>query len=241
VLLVLAVVWGVVLVSWLRSRAQATFGDPVGTFRRHLTVLEHTAPNIVPAANRLRPTTRMDALGGIPPYRAPGASPSLVSGRTPGVAPGRRPERPAARPVSRRAPASNSASAQRRRMAKKRRRDVFFALVAAALGSLVLGLIPGLRVMLYVQVLCDLLLAAYVMLLVRMRNLAAERELKLTYLAPQAGPRRAAAAPGRRAYEATGRRPHDTTGEIDLTAYEQAEYGQVASGGGYTMRRAAAH
>jgi hypothetical protein len=125
------------------------------------------------------------------------------------------------------------AAAQRRRMAKKRRRDVFFALVAAALGSLVLGLIPGLRVMLYVQVLCDLLLGAYVMLLVRMRNLAAEREIKLTYLAPQAAPRRAAAAPGRRA--------HDLSGEIDLTAYEQAEYGQVAYGGGYAMRRAAAH
>jgi hypothetical protein len=242
VLLVLAVVWGVVLVSWLRSRAQATFGDPVGTFRRHLTVLEHTAPSIVPAANRLRPTTRAAAPGGIPPYRAPG----VPSGRA-GSAPGRRPERPTPRQSPAYAPgasaASGSAAAQRRRMAKKRRRDVFFALIAAALGSLVLGLIPGLRVMLYVQVLSDLLLAAYVMLLVRMRNLAAERELKLAYLPRRASAPRptSAAAPRRRAVAAPGRRAYDPTGEIDLTAYEQAEYGQAYGGAGYALRRAAAN
>jgi hypothetical protein len=254
VLLVLAVVWGVVLVSWLRSRAQATFGDPVGTFRRHLTVLEHTAPSIVPAANRLRPTARAASPGGIPPYRASG----VVAGRSSSPVPSRRPERPAARPgpgAARPAPvASNSAAAQRRRMAKKRRRDVFFALIAAALGSLVLGLIPGLRVMLYVQVLCDLLLAAYVMLLVRMRNLAAERELKLAYLPRQASAPRASAprasaprqvATARQASAARSaprRRSEDPTGEIDLTAYEQAEYGQVAyAGGGYALRRVAAN
>jgi hypothetical protein len=223
VLLVLAVVWAVVLLSWLRSRAQAAFGDPVGTFRRHLNVLEHTAPSIVPAANRLRPTARMAAPGGIPPYRAAGTV--------------RRPERPAPRPQSRPSVGrSDSAAAQRRRMAKKRRRDVFFALIAAALGSLVLGLIPGLRVMLYVQVLTDLLLAAYVMLLVRMRNLAAERDIKLAYLPRQAspGPRPAAQTPQRQAVGAR-RGGYDPTGEIDLNAYEQPAYG------GYALRRAVAN
>lgn len=53
VLLVLAIIWGVLLVSWLRSRAEETFSDSVGTFRRHLTILERAAPSKVPAANRL--------------------------------------------------------------------------------------------------------------------------------------------------------------------------------------------
>jgi hypothetical protein len=73
----------------------------------------------------------------------------------------------------------------RRRAAQRRRRDVFIALLAGTFGSLLLALIPGLSVMWSVQILCDFLLAGYVALLVRMRNLAAERELKLTRL-PQA-------------------------------------------------------
>ncbi|MHB1535463.1 MAG: hypothetical protein ACYC1D_12820, partial [Acidimicrobiales bacterium] len=61
VLLVLAIVWAAVLFSWLRTRAQSTFSDSVGTFRRHLTILERTMPATVPAANRRR--------GGLSPGR----------------------------------------------------------------------------------------------------------------------------------------------------------------------------
>lgn len=59
---------------------------------------------------------------------------------------------------------------------------MFFALLAGVVGSLALGIIPGLHAMLYIQVVFDLLMVGYLGLLVRMRNLAAERELKLAYM-----------------------------------------------------------
>jgi hypothetical protein len=155
VLLVLALIWGALLISWLRSRSAGSFSDSVGTFRRHLTVLERATPPTVRPANRLRDSYA------IPAYRRP----------QPGAAP-----RPAARRVS------PHTAALRRRQVQKRRRDVFFALVAGAAGSFMLALIPGLSVMWSVQVLFDVLLAAYVVLLVRARNLAAERELKLRFM-----------------------------------------------------------
>lgn len=174
VLLVLAIVWGVLLVSWLRSRTQNTLSDSVGTFRRHLSVLERATPGTVMAANRLR----SDVGYGIPAYRPPARA---IRGQlvTP-VA------RVAPTPVAgRRVPPAVSA---RRRHAQKRRRDIFFALVAAVIGSFLLAMIPGLSIMWSVQVVFDVVLVAYVALLVRLRNLAAERELKLTFMPP---PRRA--------------------------------------------------
>jgi hypothetical protein len=75
----------------------------------------------------------------------------------------------------------------RRRQVQKRRRDVFIALITGALGSLALAAGLGLTVLWPVQVLFDLLLGVYVALLIRLSNLAAEREMKLTRM-PQ--PRR---------------------------------------------------
>lgn len=181
VLLVLAIVWGVLLVSWLRSRTEGTFSDSVGTFRRHLTVLERAAPATVAPANRLR--SRPVAGRSIPAYR-----PAVVALRghvavPPGPPRVSRPSADLRRPTS--------AYALRRRQAQKRRRDVFVALVAGTIGSFLLAMIPGVSVMWSVQVLFDVLLVGYVALLVRMRNIAAERELKLTRM-PQ---RRAANRP----------------------------------------------
>jgi len=147
--------------------------DSVGTFRRHLTVLERTTPTTVMPANRLRGAP--GAGRGIPAYRPPGR-----------VAPGSR-LGPAARPmvnsrgIGLRPPA---AAAIRRRQAQKRRRDIFFALLACVIASLGLCLVPslGVSVMWPVQLLCDLLFGAYVVLLVRMRNLAAERDMKVRYM-----------------------------------------------------------
>ncbi len=180
VLLVLAIVWGVLLVSWLRSRTEGTFSDSVGTFRRHLTVLERAAPATVAPANRLR--SGPIAGRSIPSYR-----PAIVALRGHGaVAPGvARVGRPAADPRR-----SASAYALRHRRAQKRRRDVFFMLLAGTIGSFLLAMIPGVSVMWSIQVLFDLLLAGYVALLVRMRNLAAERELKLTVIARRRAPNR---------------------------------------------------
>lgn len=163
VLLLLALVWGALLVSWLRSRTATTFSDSVGTFRRHLNVLEKTTPSLVRPANRLYDSPR--------PLVATRATVRAYQGPS-GVATG------AAR-LSR--PMAANSSALRRRQAQKRRRDVFFALSAGAAGSLLLALIPGLSVMWAVQVVFDVLLASYCAVLVRLRNAAAERELKLRF------------------------------------------------------------
>jgi hypothetical protein len=182
VLLVLAIVWGVLIVSWLRSRGERTFSDSVGTFRRHLTVLERATPGTVAPANRLR----SGPMGGrsIPPYRpaAPShrsAAPTVRGPRAGG------PARPASSRLGRDL-RSSGAARLRHRQAQRRRRDILFALAAGAAGSLLLALIPGVSVMWPVQVLFDVLLIGYVALLIRMRNLAAERELKLTFLPPAA-------------------------------------------------------
>ncbi len=158
VLLVLALIWGALLVSWLRSRSASGFSDPVVTFRRHLNVLEKTTPTNVRPANRLvDPVAR-------------------TSSAVPRRSRYERSEPRLTRPV-----AANSA-ALRRRQTQKRRRDIFFALLAGTVGSLGLAMVPGLSVMWPVQVLFDLLLVGYVMILVNLRNRAAEREMKLRYM-----------------------------------------------------------
>jgi hypothetical protein len=65
---------------------------------------------------------------------------------------------------------------------QKRRRDILVGLMAAMGISLVLGAIPALRILLLVHVLADALFVGYVALLVRMRNVVAEREMKLSFL-----------------------------------------------------------
>ena len=177
VLLVLAIIWGVLLVSWLRSRNEGTFSDSVGTFRRHLTVLERATPSVVAPANRLR-SGPLPGRTGIPPYRP---SAARIPGHTLGAArPPAATGRPQAKPM---APAA-------RRRSQKRRRDVFFALLAGVIGSLMLSTVSGVAAMWTVQVVADLCLTGYVAMLIRMRNLAAERELKLTFMPHSARPSR---------------------------------------------------
>ena len=139
----------------------------MGSFRRNLNVLEKATPSSVRPANRLydRPVPSPKAT-----VRALGATAPMAAARL-------------SRPV-----AANSA-ALRRRQTQKRRRDVFFALSAGAAGSLLLALVPGLSVMWAVQIAFDLLLGSYCAILVKLRNAAAERELKLRFM-PNAHPRR---------------------------------------------------
>ncbi len=74
------------------------------------------------------------------------------------------------------------------RRAMKRRRDVFFGLLVVMAGSLLLGALPPLRVLWAVHVLADVLFGAYVAALVYLRNLAAEREMKVRFLPPRSTP-----------------------------------------------------
>jgi hypothetical protein len=181
VLLLLALIWGVLLVSFFRSRATATFSDSVGAFRRNLSVLERATPSVVAPANRLRGPARLSVSSGLaapsPTFRATlGAGPggAYTGARTGG--PGRAGPRPGPRTAA-------SAASLRRRQAQKRRRDVLYALVAGTAGTALLALIPGLSMLWALQVMFDLMLAGYCSVLIRLRNAAAEREMKLRYMA----------------------------------------------------------
>ncbi len=74
----------------------------------------------------------------------------------------------------------------RRRSSVRRRRDILAGLLVAMAGSLVLGFLQPLRVLWAVHVLLDLLFLAYIGLLVYVRNVAAEREMKVRFLPAQA-------------------------------------------------------
>ena len=150
VLLVLAGIWvAVIAVPLVRAKTEGKMGDSIGSFRRHLSVLERAAPLTVAPANRLRLPHSSATIG---PYR-----PVATHGRL-------------------------SAGRGRRQQAQRRRRDVLLGLVVAMAGSALMAMIPGLSVMWMVNIVVDLLFVAYVGLLVRMRNVAAEREMKLTFL-----------------------------------------------------------
>lgn len=64
----------------------------------------------------------------------------------------------------------------------RRRRDIMLGLLVAMGGSLVLGLLPPLRVLWVVHAVLDVLFVAYVGMLVYLRNLAAERDMKVRFL-----------------------------------------------------------
>jgi hypothetical protein len=85
------------------------------------------------------------------------------------------------------APRTQSRQDAARRRTVKRRRDVFYALLSSMAGTLVLGMLPGLHVLLGLHVVLDALCLAYVGMLIRMRNQAAEREMKVRFL-PHAAP-----------------------------------------------------
>ena len=163
VLVILAIIWVAVLVPpAIRARAEARPADSISAFRRQLRVLHRTRP----------------AWGGRGPapdaWAAPSAVPSAVAAlhrRSVGnVSP--------IRPL-RSAQSFQAASARSRTL--RRRRDVLVALLATSGATLLLALI-GLGMMLWVNLLVDACLIGYVALLVRQRNLAAERDMKVRFL-----------------------------------------------------------
>ena len=70
----------------------------------------------------------------------------------------------------------------RRRQTQARRREVFMGLVISMGATLVLGLIPSMRVVWALHVVLDILFVGYVALLVDLRNLATEQSAKVRYL-----------------------------------------------------------
>jgi hypothetical protein len=79
------------------------------------------------------------------------------------------------------APVARGGDARRSRTLK-RRRDVFISLLAAMGMTLVLGAIPPMRVLWVLHLVLDGMFVGYVAMLVHMRNLAAEREMKVSFL-----------------------------------------------------------
>lgn len=172
VLLVLAAIWAAVLIPpALRSRAEGRPGDSISAFHRQLSVLRRTGPR----SNRLAMGDHWSRPS------APLAPPLASRARTTGSPAGaQRGPRPVASPAwaGIRVPAVSSA----RSRTLRRRRDVLTALIVAAVATLVLGALPMLRVLWSAHVVFDVLLVAYVAMLIRQRNAAAEREMKVRFL-----------------------------------------------------------
>jgi hypothetical protein len=161
VLLVLVVLmWVGAGVYYLRGRPDTNPGDSIGHFRRQLRVLERTGPTLIDPAHQLG-RWRRDPIRPVAPPMTPmdrGSSLARSLASTPGLA------------------------SARRRQTIKRRRDMFFGLVLGIVGSLFLGLIPGLRVMWLLAAGLTVALAVYVVLLVNLRNQAVERTMKVRFL-----------------------------------------------------------
>ncbi len=196
VLLVLVGLWAAVLIPpAVRARAEGRPGDSIHNFKRQLTVLRRTGPHRASLGGGR-------AAGGDHWYRSsqptltPVHGPVARSGRTSPAGAYRAPAR-VGRPVSLPASAARSRTI-------RRRRDVLSALLVAvvatlALGllfsmgimlvasvaTLALGLLLSMSVMMVAHVVADVLLVAYVALLVHQRNVAAERDMKVRFL-PQA-------------------------------------------------------
>ena len=169
VLLILAVVWAAVLgPSVLRRRAERRSTDSIGAFHRQLRVLQRTGPSIVDPAYRLATTY---------PSRRPFHMAGVHSAREAG---GPEEEEPPLQASSGRV--LRRSDPYFRADACRRRRNILVSLLALSVGTGLLGAIPSLRPALFVAIAGAVLLAAYVGLLLYLRNLAMEREDKLRYL-----------------------------------------------------------
>lgn len=175
VLLVLAVVWAAVLIPpALRARQEGRPSDSISNFRRQLAVLRRTGPK----------THRGTPDHWARPYAAP--SPTLASvSRIHAAQPvGGRP-RPTMGPAGRGPgmPGHLRHSSAARSRTLRRRRDVLTGLVAAVGVTLLLAVVTGLSSMfVMLHLLADVLLAAYVALLIHQRNAAAERDMNVRFL-----------------------------------------------------------
>ena len=186
VLLVLALVWAAVLIPpALRARQEGRPSDSISNFRRQLAVLRRTGPRNSRGSNDHWAR----------PYASP--SPTLASvSRLHSVqaAPGR--PRPYGAPVGRgpvgpvgpvpRGPAAGrgrTAPSVARSRTLRRRRDVLTGLVGFVVVTLLAVAVTGLAsTFVLLHVLADVLLIAYVALLIQQRNAAAARDMNVRFL-----------------------------------------------------------
>jgi hypothetical protein len=161
VLLVLAVLWGAFFL-WpiLSGRSSGRRADSIGDFNYRLGVIGKTGGH----------RRRREAPAAIPVAMPPSIPPARPLGKPGG--PGARVARPGA--MSR---------------AQRRRRDVLLILGVGVLSSLLLAIVAGNPLFYLVQAMTDVLLVGYLVLLVRMKQVATERRAKVHYLpAPAPAP-----------------------------------------------------
>lgn len=157
-LVLLASLWGAMFVVWYRERASDRV-DSVAKFSRHLSVLERATPSQVSPLRTVEPSQRgVHRISSTPQLsRAAVAVPEPESA----------------------VPTATITLAE----AYRRRRTVLIALAAAAAATFVGAVIAG-GAMVLANVVVDLALAAYLVLLVRAQRIGAERRAKVAYLPP---------------------------------------------------------
>jgi hypothetical protein len=203
VLALLIVMWIVVLTpALLKGRmARRGGGDSVRSFRHQIAVIGRTAPATIPPAHRggRRPAQMAgETMGVVTPLR-PGVVASRPAGwATAGGGPGQ--GRPGGGPPgggarggagggrpgggARGGPPGGGARSRQ----LQRRRQVLVTLMVAVALTFLAGLIPALRMVWAGTGVCAVLLVGYVVLLARLRSIAAEREMKLAFLPRQVEP-----------------------------------------------------
>jgi hypothetical protein len=211
--IIIMVAWLVILGPNLLKRRSRTVGgiSSISHFHRQLQVLQHSGPQaLVTPAYRLRavdgsgaspdgsdgsqagmapkltvvgadqlPRPALAFLGQRPsdPQPAPGAlsaERTTTGTETTSEVPGSGPAGPTSHPPDDFA----------RTLARRRRRDTLGVLTLFFVTTLLIGFIPGASVAWAMTLVSGLALTAYVALLVRMRQMAEERERKLHYLRP---------------------------------------------------------
>lgn len=177
VLVILAVMWVVVLVPpLLRSRQDSRPSDSVVSFRRQLSTLQRTGPQLRPVG-RAQAAARSGArslsgAGSRSSRSAYGLSYGSSYGSSGGYGNGYgHAGYGAARP------AYAAGSYRMSRVAVRRRRqNVLFVLAVAAAGTLLLALGSQSAPVWYAHVVADVLLAGYLYLLVQLRKLEEQRD-----------------------------------------------------------------
>jgi hypothetical protein len=160
VLVVLAVLWGAFFL-WpiLAGRSSGRRADSIGDFSYRLGVIGKTGGHSLRRRRAPQPPAIPVAMPpAIPPARPLGAAGTPGSPR-----------------VALARPAAMSRS-------QRRRRDVLLVLGVGVLSSLLLAVVAGNPLFWLVQGLTDVLLVAYLALLLRMKQVATERQTKVHYL-----------------------------------------------------------
>jgi hypothetical protein len=175
ILVLLLMVWIVVLAPGVwRRRAEQRAGDSVSSFHRQLGVLQRAGRSLVPPAHRLRGTQplQMTDSRSRPALAVVRPDGSVSSGRSSGGA-----RLAVSRPTGAGGFAAiGSGDRYFHPSACKRRRDLFLGLAATAAGTGILGALPALHPLLVVSLLTALALVGYIVLLLRLRSVAVERQ-----------------------------------------------------------------